>query len=245
MIKRLKKNSNPISSLNFEIEVINPIESKSLFGGGWYEQLNNVNVGGYSSYGYGADYQLSSGMYDYGTGWNNVDSNGNYFESGQTSQNGSGPLYWWIDENGDGINDTVQNLELISHYPGEELSSAEKEWLFVHLNYLSDMIENKNIAELYGENQHNGIKDSLRHALWSALDASDIGYENAKDFHTLHELEHPNTTNPAENYSDINNNNWGYSWAITFGNPENNMSQFLTDFYNAAQNGEISIIPQN
>jgi hypothetical protein len=101
MIKTMKKSSKQISSLNFEIEIINPIESKSLFGGGWYEQLNNVNVGGYSSYGYGADYQLSSGMYNYD--WHNNGDGG----GGGTSGSGSS----WIDNNEDGINDANQTQD--------------------------------------------------------------------------------------------------------------------------------------
>jgi hypothetical protein len=223
MIGTMKQKRKQISDLAMDLEVINPIESKTVLGGDWYNSWWDNGDGMTIEFGgSGGWYDPFGGAVDYSD-----DSYGNANQG-------------WDYGSGGGGNTGLSPAD----YPGGT-TQAEAIWLGSHLNYLSDMIENKNIAEAYGQNQHNGVYDALRHALWSALDASDLGYEDAKEFHTLHELEHPNSSNPAENYSDIANNNWGYSWAITFGDPQNNMDQFLTDFNNAAQNGQISILPQN
>lgn len=81
MLKSKQKKRKQIKDLQTDLEVINPIESKKILGGDWYRWTDGRSDGnggmiltfggGSSSYGYGGDYQLGSGMYDYGTGWNN------------------------------------------------------------------------------------------------------------------------------------------------------------------------------
>ena len=216
-----------IKDLQTDLEVINPIESKKVLGGEWYDGyytdggwLNNVNVAGWSgsgsSYNYGGDYQLWSGMYDYGNDWHN------YGDGSGGDSSGEGTV----------IDDT--------HIYPASLSDNEVAWLKGHSYFLPAMISNYNIANELGQGQHNGYYDALRHAVWSAMDAADIGYMNANQFHSLHETEH---WDDIESPSDLANNSWGYSWAETFGDPKDNMDQFLLDFDNAVKNGQINIIP--
>lgn len=124
----------------------------------------------------------------------------------------------------------------------EEPSWKELWWLGTQVPAvkLLDMRHNKNLALQYGPG-HNDVGDALRHALWSALDAADIGLAKAKEFHTLHETEHPE--NPLENAMDLHNNNWGFEWFQAHGNPENNIDQFLHDFNIAVANGQIKTHP--
>ena len=224
MLKMKQRNRKEISDLTMDLEVINPIESKTLLGGEWYDTpdplnggwLNNVNVGGGSSSGGG--YDTWGGIVDYSSDWNNY---------GGDAGGGGG-----------GGGDTILTVD---DYPGENLTTAERSWLAEHVIYLPSMIHNKSLAEAEGKGQHNGIFDALRHALWSALDAYDIGAQDAYDFHSLHETEHWNS---IESPSDLINNGWGYNWTLGNGDPENNMNQFITDFNHAVANGQISIIPQ-
>lgn len=122
------------------------------------------------------------------------------------------------------------------------LTLAERSFLAHHVPALGvlKMIGNYNLAVEKG-NGINNEADALRHALWSALDAADIGVNLARQFHTLHETEHPGT--PAENAMDLHNNEWGYNWFLQNGNPEDNMPKFELDFNTAVINGSIKTKP--
>jgi hypothetical protein len=213
MLKTKQKVRKQISDLKMDVEIVNPIESKTIMGGDWYDHdlgwLNITITGG----GGGTDFGTFWGNYNDGSTWGN--QGGDYYGGGGHTL---------------GVDD----------YPGEELTIKEKVWLLNNLEHLSEMIDNKNLAEQYGKNQHNGVYDALRHALWSALDAHDLGYDLAYSFHTLHEMEHWNAT---ESPSDLNNNSWGYQWSYQNGDAQSNMTQFLADFNAAVANGEISILP--
>ena len=243
-----------MSNLSLDIEIVNPIESKSLFGGcsyctNYYQDHSNYGGGG----GGGIDGGWLQNVNVYNnyikfTDFGNSDSNNHTLNGGYASDwnnyggnGGGGSNTWdnsWVDNNNDGINDA--DTDLVHSYPGDNLSDAEKSWLFAHITFVVQMIDNKNLAELYGRGQHNGVFDALRHALWSALDHHDIGAQNAYDFHTLHETEH---WNPIESPSDLINNGWGYNWSMANGDAQNNMNQFIIDFNHAVDNGQISIIP--
>lgn len=129
----------------------------------------------------------------------------------------------------------------------EDPNATELWWLLSNTD--SDqrdrMRHNIQVASEYAATQpglHNGQGDALRHALWSALDAADIGIVKATAFHTLHE-----TSNPAQdgsNAMDLHNNDWGFQWFSQNGNPDNNMYQFMVDFLNAVSNGQIQTAPR-
>jgi hypothetical protein len=108
MIKTMKKSSKKISSLNFEIEIINPIESKALFGGGgyngwdsWYYDGNGItfNYGGSSPYQEAPATWTNYNGSGYANDWNNYGGYDNYGGGGGSST--------WVDNNGDGVNDTA------------------------------------------------------------------------------------------------------------------------------------------
>ena len=266
LLTRRKKPVIKISEITFDLEIINPIESKNLFGGCEYHYicshsstygegintsggswLDTVVVTNNSYYGnsswYSSNHIMNGG---YSSDWDKANWGNDY------NNNNYDPWvdpYANLDSNGDGIFDTDDldnngiddaDQKLVESYPGENLSDAEKSWLYSHLIYVPAMINNKNIAETYGQGQHNGVYDALRHALWSALDHHDIGALNAYNFHTLHETAN---WHPVESPSDLINNGWGYNWSMANGNAENNINQFIIDFNAAVANGQISIIP--
>ena len=92
MLRTKQRSRRQISDLKMDLEIINPIESKTLLGGEWYNgQLDTVYVWGSGyQYTYGGDYQLSSGMYDYGGDWNNYGGDygggGGGYGDGQTTE---------------------------------------------------------------------------------------------------------------------------------------------------------------
>lgn len=101
------------------------------------------------------------------------------------------------------------------------------------------MRHNAALAAQYGKGQVDNVYDALRHAMWSAMDAADIGLDKAKEFHTLHE-----TVNPGnDNTMDLHNNDWGFNWFSQHGNPDNNMQQFINDFNAAVASGQIQTHP--
>ena len=101
------------------------------------------------------------------------------------------------------------------------------------------MRNNAAIAAEHGKGQVDNVYDALRHAMWSAMDAADIGLDKAKEFHTLHE-----TANPGpDNAMDLQNNNWGFNWFSQHGNPDGNLQQFINDFNAAVANGQIKTQP--
>lgn len=114
-------------------------------------------------------------------------------------------------------------------------------WLFTKVTgqQYDKMVHNADIASQYGKNQADNMYDALRHAMWSAMDAADIGVDKAREFHTLHETEHPG----PDNSMDLHNNEWGFNWFAQHGNPDNNMQQFLHDFNQAVANGQIQTHP--
>ena len=217
MLKTKQRSRKQIKDLQTDLEVINPIESKTILGGDWYDDdiwdmgwMDEVVVYGNSSGG---------GWYDPFGGWGDP---------------------WGDNQGGDNYGGgSPDGGQTVDDY-GDDLTQAEKNWIYAHIIYLPSMINNKIIAEQYGQGQRNGVYDALRHALWSALDAHDMGAQNAYDFHTLHETEH---WHPIESPSDLINNGWGYNWAMSNGDPEDNINQFIADFNHAVQNGNISIIP--
>ena len=93
MLKMKQRNRKEISDLTMDLEVINPIESKTLLGGEWYDTpdplnggwLNNVNVGGGSSSGGG--YDTWGEIVDYSSDWNNYGGDGS---GGGSSYGGDG-----------------------------------------------------------------------------------------------------------------------------------------------------------
>lgn len=202
---------------DLDLEVLNPVETKKVLGGAWYDYD-----------GYIPTVEIPWDGNDWGSWWDNsglIDPNdpwgsgGN--DGGGSGGSGSSP---------DGVL--------------EDPTWAEYWWLANQVPALAipKMIANKNLALQYGQSLPgavNGLGDALRHALWSALDAADIGKDKAVEFHTLHETEHPG----PDNAMDLHNNNWGFNWFSQNGNPENNMQQFLNDFNNAVNNGQIKTHP--
>jgi hypothetical protein len=219
MISTMKQKKKQISDLKMDLEVINPIESKTVLGGDWYNTWWDNGDGMTIVFGN-----------DGGSGGFNWDPYGNSNDPGSWDH-GDGS------SGGGGGNNDLSPAD----YPGG-VSLVEAVWLSAHPQYLPDMIHNKELAEQYGQGQHNGVYDALRHALWSALDVADLGYEDAEEFHTLHETDGLHPWDPIESPSDINNNDWGYVWAMNNGDPENNINQFISDFNVAVQNGDISVI---
>ncbi len=261
MIKTRQKTRKQISNLSLDIEIVNPIESKSLFGGcsyghfqcgdfscqitygGWTNGTPIYITGTWSSSGssgsgmdnsYGENHVLNGGYHD---DWNHNDPYySGYGGSNTYDQNNNGiadseESETDVDNNGDGVNDLDQ-------FPN--LTFNELSWLAAHPTLILDMYENKTLAESSGPLLQNGYYDALRHALWSALDSFDIGITLANEFHTLHETEHWNDT---ESPSDLQNNAWGFNWAYLNGNAQNNMTQFLADFNLAVQTNVINIVP--
>ncbi len=129
MIRTMKQTTKTMSNLSLDIEIVNPIESKSLFGGcdycnNGYSQATGwrcmMNYGGSQSEGdgYGSDIASNIGYYDsnnhtlnggYASDWNNYggDNGGGGSDSGNTYDNS------WVDNNGDGINDGDQLIPVI------------------------------------------------------------------------------------------------------------------------------------
>jgi hypothetical protein len=255
MIKTKQRTRKQISNLSLEIEIINPIESKTLFGGcnycnngysqatGWacqnqYYSSSSWNSGPTSPANFSGF--VFSGPTDNSWG-SSYTGNENYSDTNGDGINDADQTNTWSDSNGDGFSD--ENQMLLDNYPGN-LTEAEANWLKQRPSFIYAMTQNCHIAFEYGVG-HNGRGDALRHALWSALDAFDIGRDNAFEFHTLHETEHYDTDYPRrdeELVSDMHNNAWGYNWATLNGNAEGNINQFIADFNLALANGEISIV---
>jgi hypothetical protein len=217
MLLTKQKNRKQIDNLKMDLEIINPIESKKVLGGDWY---NDPDPKGY-------DWMEPVNVYyDYGGWWDN-NLPDNYNDPGSW---GGGDY-----TGGGGQGSSAED------YPGN-LTYAELSWLAQHPTHIADMINNKNLALQQGQTlpgTTNGLGDALRHTLWSALDAADIGLALAKEFHTLHESEHPDFSNAM----DLFNNNWGFNWYSQHGDPENNMQQFRNDFDNAVATGQIQTRP--
>jgi hypothetical protein len=186
---------------------------------GW---LNEVIVGGGGSSGGSGD----SGSSGFGGSWN-FGNNGSYDNGG----------YW-----GDTGGSTQVVDESVADGILENPNAREIFWLFNNTDgdQRDRMRNNITVAQRYADTQPgrtNGQGDALRHALWSALDAADIGLAKAMEFHTLHE-----TSNPATNGSnamDLHNNDWGFNWFSQNGNLDDNMHQFMVDFLTAVNNGQI------
>lgn len=197
---------------DLDLEILNPIETKKIIGGNWYDyhDIPEVTIpwdggggsGGWDDYpGHGpGDGGGPGGDYGGGSGGSNDAS---AIIAGPTL-----PEIWW----------------LFTKVTGQQYDK---------------MVHNASVASQYGQNQADNVYDALRHAMWSAMDAADIGIEKAREFHTLHETEHPG----PDNAMDLHNNEWGYNWYSQHGNPDNNMQQFLNDFNNAVANGQIQTQP--
>jgi hypothetical protein len=206
---------------DLDLEVLNPIETKKVLGGGWDDyfprdgQIDEVIIWG------------SSGGGDYGDWWGYDPTHGGNDYPSDWGGGGSG---------GDASpNGVLENPTL-----------AELWWLStkVSVNELNKMVHNKDTALIYGQTLpgvNNGLGDALRHAMWSAMDAADIGLDKAKEFHTLHENEHP--SQDGSNAMDLHNNDWGFNWFQQNGNPDNNIDKFLVDFFTAVNNGQIQTKP--
>lgn len=77
MIITKKNMRKQIADLSMDLEIINPIESKTILAGGWYDNGYGITItyGGGSS---GGDYSYDSSGGSYSSDWNNIDgSNGN------------------------------------------------------------------------------------------------------------------------------------------------------------------------
>lgn len=224
MLKAKTENRKQIKDLRTDLEVINPIETKTILGGDWYDGAivynNYHNQGGYDSW----------GSSSWGSDWDNNDPYHEGLGGGEPNQDSGGG------NTDNGYGELLENPSL------EEIS-----WLFNNVSFqeLALMIDNKNFAlekaaPIPGAST-NGLGDAFRHALWSAADAADIGLQKATQFHTLHETANPVTD--GSNQMDLFNNNWGFNWFSQNGDPVSNMTQFISDFNNAVANGQIQTKP--
>jgi hypothetical protein len=194
---------------DLDLEVLNPIETKKIIGGNWYDYINIGEVvihwdggsGGNDGGGWG--YDPTHGGGDYPGDWGGGSGGGSNTSSADgILETPSAQELWWLVVN----------------------TTGEQKGL---------MRQNANVALMYGQNQADNVYDALRHAMWSALDAADLGLDKAKEFHTLHE-----TANPGpDNAMDLHNNQWGFNWYSQNGDPGTNMQQFLNDFWNAVNSG--------
>ncbi|GIQ60558.1 hypothetical protein Flavo103_36940 [Flavobacterium collinsii] len=189
--------------------------------GGW---LDNVNVGPSGGSSGGSGGYGSGGSWDFG-------DNGFYDNGG-----------YWGDPGGSGggSSDAIDNSAADGIL--EDPNVTEILWLLFHTTGAErdQMRHNVAVAEQYAKTQPGGTDgqgDALRHALWSALDAADIGLVRAREFHELHEASNPQLD--GSNAMDLHNNNWGFSWFSQNGNPDGNMYQFMVDFFTAVNNGQI------
>ncbi|WP_223560123.1 DUF6973 domain-containing protein [Chryseobacterium lathyri] len=200
---------------DLDLEVLNPIETKKIIGGNWYDYTNIGEVvipwdgGGGGGDPWGGYYDPTHGGGDYGDTGGGGGGGGNSVAA-----------------------DAFGN--------GYDLTLAERSFLAWQVPALAlpKMYHNYNLAVEKGVGIDNE-GDALRHALWAAADAADIGVDLAKQFHTLHETEHPG----PDNAMDLHNNEWGYAWFQQNGDPENNMGKFEVDFNNAVMSGAIQTHP--
>lgn len=123
----MKKTTKTMSNLSLDIELVNPIESKSLFGGCDYcgNDYHNISGGGDwgTSVALGGLTITGNGNWwinqpPPGAAYNSIGNwNSNYYGdnngggSASGDGNGDGNYSWWVDANGDGINDYEQNSE--------------------------------------------------------------------------------------------------------------------------------------
>jgi hypothetical protein len=90
MLKTKQKVRKQISDLKMDVEIVNPIESKTIMGGDWYDHdlgwLNITITGG----GGGTDFGTFWGNYNDGSTWGN--QGGDYYGNGGGSGPGDGSL---------------------------------------------------------------------------------------------------------------------------------------------------------
>jgi hypothetical protein len=128
MLKTKQRKRKQISDLKMDLEIINPIESKSLFGG-----CNYCNNGYSSSTGWPCQFGSNSSSAGSGIGYydnSNHILNGGYLSdwnnhgTSSSGGGGGGGVSYWVDNNGDGINDADQTqdpqewglLDFFDHY---------------------------------------------------------------------------------------------------------------------------------
>jgi hypothetical protein len=92
------------------------------------------------------------------------------------------------------------------------LTDAEKAYVKRHPYNAYKISECKDVAisetkKEFGHNGHNDESDAFRHCIWSALIASEIGYNAAIEITTLHESQPGNPIN--EKAMDLHNNKVG------------------------------------
>ncbi len=178
MIKTRQKTRKQISNLSLDIEIVNPIESKSLFGGcdySWHYSDCSCSQSSYSSSynNMGWTFPTFSNPYS-GSTDNSWGTSGNDNSNTYDQNNNGVPDYEeasFVDNNGDGIND-ADLQQIYDAYPGD-LTAPEALWLYMHPTFVTAMYNNQQLAFSLAPG-HNGVSDALRHALWSALDAFDI-----------------------------------------------------------------------
>ena len=91
---------------------------------------------------------------------------------------------------------------------------------------------------------HNGFGDAARHAYWMALNAGDLGANDARDLGVAHENDGSN--NAQETEMDLNNNDWGINFNENWSGDEDwTFEDFMDAFWDAVQNGDIIIIDQD
>jgi RHS repeat-associated protein len=86
-------------------------------------------------------------------------------------------------------------------------SFSELSWSIMHAESAQKIYINKGTAEEATKKypgQNNGIGDALRHTYWSALNARDVGYKDAREFGDLHETSNGGEEN--QNNMDYHNN---------------------------------------
>ena len=133
---------------------------------------------------------------------------------------------------------------------GGNYDSGEVWWALNNLDLQAEVLENASIASNAAQelaqyldssnlisSLHDGYADAFRHSLWSAMNAEDIGFDNAIDIGQAHENSGDNTQ--AEIDMDLNNNAWGAYFS------ENNdnwtIEDFLDAFNKAIKSGDIII----
>jgi Peptidase_C39 like family len=114
MIKTRQKTRKQISNLSLDIEIVNPIESKTLFGGCNYSwHYSDCSCGSSSSSGGFAGSMMGYFGFGSSSGSQYIPDNNNYSSGGWGGQGSIDTNF--MDNNRDGIDDALQNVLLPNH----------------------------------------------------------------------------------------------------------------------------------
>lgn len=185
--------------------------------GGWLDEVDLGTVGGGSGGSGGSDSGSAGDWNDWAndgsSSWGDGGPGDDYGGGGSGGNYDSGQAWW-----------ALNNLSLgVEAHKNASLASNAAAELAKHLEIPASL--------------HNGYGDAFRHALWSAMNTEDIGFDNAIDVGQAHENSGNNPQ--AEIDMDLNNNAWGAYFA------ENNdnwtIEDFLDAFNDAIESGDIII----